>query len=845
MLLTPDQKKKSDPLLQEILSSSDGNDVLQVVMVLAEDSVNNSIETIQPSQFNSRVEYRQALIEQRKKQLQQGNVGKTIAELKKLSLQIQGGEASRFVVVEGTAEEIAKSLQLSGIKSASFDQIVRVEPPEIKEEWVNYLSELFFSILGKNREQIQAFTRQYISEYYRQYGRLQVLGMRQPIKLEDIYTTVKVLPQSLARQFRDAEGIEKVLRNKQVFYKEKEDKISGIEVANQYCYLTVLGQPGSGKSTLLRKIGLDAIKGTLELYRIPIFIELKRFRTPEDIDLLRIISESFHRCACPQTEELITAGLKQGKFIILLDGLDEVPAKIVTQVVSKTKQFIRKVNSKGKLFRPYNRFIISCRTAAYNQSFRKFNGVIISDFDQLQIEQFIRNWFSSDVDTRAETASKCLAKLAENEGAKDLAKTPLLLTFICLVYDKSQTLPKNISELYKKALEILLEEWSAEKRLPRDPIYQDFTTQSEIMLLSQIAYEGFIQDKLLFTTEELVTKIKAFLARNLNAPQNLDGKAVLNAIVVQQGILTERLDNIYSFSHLTLQEYLTAKYIVDNDLITKTIEKYTTDTKWKEVFILIAGLMEGQTGADQLILSLEKQALAYLKYLQNKRFFWHKHRFLRLLEWAERKTDNSPASFSTTTKRVIAIVIATANANAYSEAILKVNAQVKNAFIFYNFNLNNFADNFIKTHTKPQIDISKAYVFEYVNAIAYANTPAITNAIENFLRKIDEMLEFAPLFVDVNLEELKNKLQALEKKTPSRDQSYEVYQKFAQQLIKTWLNAFGLTIDMINLSKEELDEIDDRYFYVYNLILQCKDSAVLVTESTWRDVEERMYRVPT
>jgi predicted NACHT family NTPase len=38
----------------------------------------------------------------------------------------------------------------------------------------------------------------------------------------------------------------------------------------------------------------------------------------------------------------------------------------------------------------------------------------------------------------------------------------------------------------------------------------------------------------------------------------------LTAIEVEQGILVERSRDTYSFSHLTFQEYLTAKWIAEN-----------------------------------------------------------------------------------------------------------------------------------------------------------------------------------------------------------------------------------------------------------------------------------------
>ncbi|GBF82827.1 NACHT domain-containing protein [Aphanothece sacrum] len=808
MHLTPEQEAKIDPLLLTILPDAEGDEILQVVMVLGEDEANTSTtKTLQPSQFSSRIEYRQALIEQRKQQLETGTVGQTVEALNNLSLTINGGKTSRFLVVEGTAKEIIKSLSLPGVKSATLDQIIRIEPIPIDPPKVEYLTNLILDIFPINKDKVSQAAKQYISNYYKNYGRLQVLGMRKPIKLEEIYTTVKVLPKKLIQQFTDLEGIQESFRTRQQYNLDEAEnnKQSGIIIANTYKYLTVLGAPGSGKSTLLRKVGLEAIKGTLSYNCIPVFIELKQFTNTQDIDLLKIISQPFKDCDFPNVDNFIKIGLQAGKFIILLDGLDEVPNNTVKKVVTQVREFIKDYKN--------NRFIISCRTAAYNQQFNNFNDVIIADFDDTQIKQFINNWFCSDVDKRAETAKKCLAALEKKSGAKDLAKTPLLLTFICLVYDQSQTLPKNRSELYNEALKILLEKWAAEKRLERDAIYKDFNTKLEIMLLSEIAYEGFIVDKLFFKTQELVDQIKTFLARNLNAPQDLDGEAVLNAIAIQQGILVERLDNIYSFSHLTLQEYLTAKYIVDNHLIEQTVNKYVTETRWKEVFILIAGLMEGSTGADQLLLYMENKALSYIKSLSDN------HRFIKLLEWAETKTKNSPADLTPVAKRVVA----NANANTYANA---------NANTYANTNANAYAYAYANT-----------YVYTYANA--NANAYAYAYALKVFIQFIDKIEAAPPLFSGVNLQKLRDQLQLLNTLIPNEKEAREVHRTFAKKLLETWLNAFDLTLDMISLSLKEVKELDQQYFYIYHLILQCKDGAILVTDETWKAIEERMYRVPS
>ncbi|MGK7925201.1 MAG: NACHT domain-containing NTPase [Spirulina sp.] len=153
-----------------------------------------------------------------------------------------------------------------------------------------------------------------------------------------------------------------------------------------------------------------------------------------------------------------------------------------------------------------------------------------------------------------------------------------------------------LKEQGKKAIEGVRENLNES----RQTLVYQFSRQVELeeILLAEIAYTNFIEDQLFFEKRSLINAIKRVLEENLNAPKYLNGEAVLNAIAVQQGILVERAEEIYSFSHLTLQEYLTAQYIVDNDKDYDTIDKlvanHLLDPTWKEVFLLVAGLMKGR-----------------------------------------------------------------------------------------------------------------------------------------------------------------------------------------------------------------------------------------------------------
>ena len=401
------------------------------------------------------------------------------------------------------------------------------------------------SLDGKVKYLIFHGFKKYIETYNKRHGILKVLGMRQPVSLDEVYTAVKLLSERDCLKFANVVNLEEDFRNsnKERFYfdDDKEDKKSGILVANSEQYLMVLGSPGAGKSTFLRQIGLEALKGKNGKYQhslIPIFLELKKFND-EEINITNLIAEEFNYCGFPEWENFTQKSLQKGNLLILFDGLDEVPTANLNQVITAIENFVDKYDQ--------NRFIASCRVAAYKSSFRRFRDVVMADFDDGQIEQFINNWFNNEEDKKAKVAEKCWQLLQEdrNKAARELAKTPLLLTFLCLSYNKLQSFPPNRSELYSKALRILLEEWAAEKRIKKDDIYEGLHTQLEEILLSEIAYHSFIEDNLFFHQKDIVKEIKTFLAGNLNAPQYLDGEKVLNAIAIQQGILVERAENIY------------------------------------------------------------------------------------------------------------------------------------------------------------------------------------------------------------------------------------------------------------------------------------------------------------
>ncbi|MEH2423281.1 MAG: NACHT domain-containing protein [Nostoc sp.] len=708
-------------------------------------------------------------------------------------------------------------------------------------------------VLGKTLDEktkrlIFTASNQYEKNYEERHGILKVLGMREPVKLESLYTSVQFLNDDAIQSFESIENLENLYRKakSRSFQSHDGKKQAGIKVANNKQYLMVLGGPGAGKSTFVRKMGLEALKGKKGGFKhgcIPVFIELKRFAS-SNINIETFIAEEFGICGFPSPDKFAVKALEEGKLLILLDGLDEVPTKNLTEAISQIQNFVDKYDK--------NRFIASCRTAAYRSGFRRFSDVSMADFDDDQIWQFIYNWFHSEADTQAKTGEKCweLLQKPEHEAAKELAHTPLLLTFLCLVYDRSQSFPDNRSVLYRKALRILLEEWASEKRILRDEIYQGLHTELEEILLSEIAYTGFKSDRLFFSQRDIVGQIKTFLASNLNAPQHLDGESVLNAIAVQQGILVERAEDVFSFSHLTLQEYLTAQYIDDHRQVEKLVNEHLTDRRWKEVFLLVAGLMRG--GADDLLRLMEKKAQKYI----------NTPKLQALLNWAEQVTVGSPGDFKPVGKRAVAIAYANAyalanvyanvNANAYANTKAETNTKANaladalaNAYVNTKAEANALANAYALINA-----LANAYTYAEANAYAYANAEAYVEAyVEayalafaeaiNYSRKLEKL----KIFNNINFTVLIARLEALKVKVPGKQQPRKVLRAFAENLQETLLDAFNLTQEMVNLSEEEAKALRD-YLYANHFIIQCKQAAVRVSPQTWEAIEARMLLVP-
>lgn len=443
-------------------------------------------------------------------------------------------------------------------------------------------------------------------------GTLRILNVSKPIELDSLYVDLNILKEPQSFSTKDLSELVKEfgLSEKKIerfILGDFQERVSGIEAIQKFKRLMILGKPGSGKSTFMQFLAIRCINGDFEADRIPVFIRLKslseKFERSMNFDVLTHIAEQFYTHSfeldrnmdIKKTERIIQKILKYGRALILLDGLDEISEEHSADIVEKINDFCERFSK--------NKFIITCRVAAQEYRFRNFRDVEIADFDDKQIETFARNWFlstspSQDLGLRKTDEFMANIRLACNKQIYELSVTPILLTLTCLVFQETSGLPSNRAYLYEDGLNILLGKWDEFKNIKRASLYRDLDIDAKKNLLSQIASKTFLENNYLLQKNELLVYITNFFEFRENtefsAISSNYAEIVLKSLEAQHGLLVERARNIYSFSHLTFQEYFTARYFISNSNlgIWKVLVDHIGERRWREVFLLTSDLFD-------------------------------------------------------------------------------------------------------------------------------------------------------------------------------------------------------------------------------------------------------------
>ncbi len=472
----------------------------------------------------------------------------------------------------------------------------------------NELDELVRTVREKRYNKIQD-----------QCSTLRILDVEQEIGTHDLYIDINVLAEIPCYKHKGLSELLESLNPDEIDrfgLGQRLERLPGLKAVDQHRKLMMLGQPGAGKTTFLQHIAIECNQGRFQAKYVPIFIRLREFtedaKDAGDFSLFNYISHEFGCCRISQPDETLTKLLYDGRALILLDGLDEVPERHREEVLKQIRKFVS-----SDYFN--NQFIITCRIAEGLSRFKDFTNVEVADFTPKQIDQLARKWFITfakqskcNEQEGLRKATEFMEKLNENNRIKELAVTPLLLTFICLVFQHKDDFPTKRSELYEEGLSILLNKWDKDRGIERDEIYHDLSQYYKTKLFSYVASVTFVQPPYYLFGKRVVQRhIADYLGKLPNANPNMEelllhSEAVLQAIGIQHGLLIPRSKTVYSFSHRTFQEYFTARSIVTSSeqQPLKQLLKNIANPRWREVFLLTTEMLQN---AEDLLDKMKQQ----------------------------------------------------------------------------------------------------------------------------------------------------------------------------------------------------------------------------------------------
>lgn len=370
---------------------------------------------------------------------------------------------------------------------------------------------------------------------------------------------------------------------------ERDRKISLEKaVLNGKDHCVILGQPGAGKTTSLKKIcDLVIREKTKSEYTFPILIRLRDLvdfnsqrpifdQILEAIPLEFTFTDSknakFEAGKNDVIEEAVFSFLNHVQPIIVLDGFDELKDSQAKNTVLKELRFLVKKLTDSKI-------VLSCRTGEFNYELDYSNTYEIAPLNDSQIELFVKKWLKDE-----KKAKDFLFKV-RNSPFADTSIKPLNLAHLCAIYNRIGNVPEQPKTIYRKVVNLLIEEWDEQRVIMRQTAFEGFQSDQKFEFLIHLAfYLTTFYKTSIFTVDQFKIAYKSICEyHNLPFEKASD---VVKELEAHTGLFIESGYDKYEFVHKSVQEYLTAEYIVKLPSL-NTIKK-SIDNLGAELAIAIA-----------------------------------------------------------------------------------------------------------------------------------------------------------------------------------------------------------------------------------------------------------------
>lgn len=400
---------------------------------------------------------------------------------------------------------------LTAVKSIS-EEILRASGNAAKREFEKLLVDFEIGF------------KKYVQRNYEKCSRVKTLLHRyEPINLESAYVAARI-------KFKNEEISESTL----------------IDRFNKYKRIVVTGMAGCGKSLMMKNVFVTLCKSSYD--KIPVFIELRHLNNLSDPKLVDYIFEQLNSLISNLKPTQFEYALRQGKFVIILDGIDE----IAHQNRDKYCQQILEVSDK------FPDLIIICSSRA-DDRFAAWNEFYVGNLMPLNKEQV--NQLIEKIDYEDNVKRNFLKAVNSSLFAshEQFLSNPLLCTMMLMTFDQFAEIPSKMHIFYSQAFDVLFNKHDATKASFRRKFYTTLSIDDFKRLFATFCMFTYLDRKI----SPLENEAKQYIAKSIEYEGiNLDPMDFLKDLQESICIILKDGDNC-AFLHRSFQEYFVALFLAE------------------------------------------------------------------------------------------------------------------------------------------------------------------------------------------------------------------------------------------------------------------------------------------
>ncbi|XP_026136935.1 NLR family CARD domain-containing protein 3-like [Carassius auratus] len=420
---------------------------------------------------------------------------------------------------------------------------------------------------------------------------------------------------------------------------------AGSEEKEQIKTVLTKGIAGIGKTVSVQKFILDWAEGKAN--QDVDFMFVLPFR---ELNLIRDHQYSLHRLLLdfhPELQDLDSQIYEECKVVFIFDGLDESritlmfsdAQKVCDVTETSSVAVLMSKLMKGELL-PSALIWITSRPAAANQIPSKYIHRLteIQGFTEPQKEEYFRKRISDE-----HQASRIISHIRRARSLHIMCHIPVFCWISSTVLQKlleedlSAEIPQTLTEMYIHFLLIQIN-MRKQKYEERDPEKLLPSNREVIVKLAEVAFKQLMKGNVMFYEEDLIES-------SIDVTDASVYSGICTEIFKQESVIHQR--KVYSFIHLSVQEFLAAFYLLYCCLTKnkKTLHEFRSNRYYSDKVSLYDLLT---SAVDKALESENGRLDLFLRFLLGVSLESNQ----RLLQDLLKHTENSSETISRTTQYI-------------------------------------------------------------------------------------------------------------------------------------------------------------------------------------------------